>query len=163
MGVDTRPKSVPAPTRGRCREPTDRVTLLGMNTQLSRGAIVAAGTIAAVGGWAVITSISDRPTVHMGGIIQPVGPGAAAVSALVAGLAGWALLAMLERWTNNARRTWTIVALAFLVVSLAGPLGSGADVASIAALVVLHLLVAAVVISGLRRSARAIRTERSLN
>lgn len=47
-----------------------------------------------------------RPTVH--------GRRAAAVT----GLAGWALLALLERTTDRAARLWSAVALAVVVLSL---------------------------------------------
>jgi len=71
----------------------------------------------------------------------------------VAALAGWALLATLERVQAPGRPPagpsgpW----VAF-VVSLAGPL-AGVTTAARVALACLHLLVAAVLVIGLRRSA----------
>jgi hypothetical protein len=75
------------------------------------------------------------------------------VSAL-AGLAGWALLAVLERWTCSARSIWTSLACVFALVSLLGPLGATTTSATVS-LTCLHLAVAAVLISLLSRSAAA--------
>ncbi|MEU4424870.1 DUF6069 family protein [Actinoplanes sp. NPDC024001] len=77
-----------------------------------------------------------------------VGPAAVAVSAGAAALAGWALLAVLERVTARARRIWTIVAAVVFVVSLLGAAG-GASAAAILGLSILHAVVAAVLITGL--------------
>ena len=40
------------------------------------------------------------------------------VSALPLALAAWGVLALLERFTQNARRVWTIIAVGVLVLSL---------------------------------------------
>jgi hypothetical protein len=87
--------------------------------------------------------------VRAGGGTEAVGPGAVVVSALLAGLAGWALLALLERFTSRARTVWLVVAAVVLLLSLAGPLGAGADAATTAVLVGMHLAVGAVLIPGL--------------
>ncbi|MCP9964361.1 DUF6069 family protein [Actinomadura madurae] len=52
---------------------------------------------------------------------------------------------------------WTVLALAVLVLSLGGPLGSAGDGTSMAVLTGMHLIVAAVLIPGLGRTARAAR------
>jgi hypothetical protein len=63
------------------------------------------------------------------------------------------LLAVLERLTRRARAAWTVCAVAALIASLAGPLAAQTTAASMV-LAGLHLLVAGVLITGLRRSAR---------
>ncbi|MFC4019318.1 DUF6069 family protein [Micromonospora sp. GCM10011542] len=80
---------------------------------------------------------------------------AVVVAAAVAALAGWALLAVLERATARARVWWTSIAVAVLLLSLLlGPL-SGVGAGAKVSLVLLHLSVGAVLILGLpRRPAR---------
>lgn len=75
------------------------------------------------------------------------------VSAVLAGLAGWVLLALLSRFTEHALRVWTVMAVAVLVVSLLGPAGADGT-ASVLGLMSLHLTVGATIIAGMRRSAR---------
>lgn len=81
-----------------------------------------------------------------------VGPLAVAVTSLLAALLGWALLAVLERRTSRARRTWTITASVIALLSLAAPLTSGASPAVTATLVAMHVAVAAVLIPTLPSS-----------
>ena len=70
--------------------------------------------------------------------------------AFIAALAGLAMLRVLEARTANGVTLWTWIALGVLVVSMVGPLGASGS-AAVAGLAVLHLLVGAVVIVGLRR------------
>ena len=91
-------------------------------------------------------------TARAGGVAQTVGPGAVVVAGLVCGLAAWVLLALLERTVRRAGRVWGIVAGAVLAVSLAGPLGSGADTAGVLVLCGMHVLVGAVLIPGMVRT-----------
>jgi hypothetical protein len=77
---------------------------------------------------------------------------------LVAGLAAWGLLALLERTVARPGRVWAAIALAVLVLSLGGPLGSAGDGTSMAILTGMHLVVAAVLIPGLGGSARRVRS-----
>ncbi|GAA2379047.1 DUF6069 family protein [Streptomyces cuspidosporus] len=95
----------------------------------------------------------------------PDGPGAtttselpfAAVplSVLVVSLLGWALLALLERFTARARTVWTAVAGAVLVMSLFAPVFSeGLTGGNRLTLVCLHLAVGAVLIPAYRKGAR---------
>ena len=71
---------------------------------------------------------------------------------LLAGLAGWALLDLLERFTAHARRIWTATALVVLEVSLLGPLGAAVGAAATVVLTAMHLAAGAVLISLLARS-----------
>lgn len=86
-----------------------------------------------------------------------IGVGAVLFVSLLAGSAAWGLLALLERVTAaRARLLWTVAAAVVLVLSLGGPLsGSGTTGDARATLVALHLVVGAVLITGLVRSARA--------
>ncbi|MEV1289079.1 DUF6069 family protein [Micromonospora sp. NPDC049679] len=73
-------------------------------------------------------------------------------AALLAGLAGWALLAVLERFTTKARLIWTVIALVVFVVTL--PWMPDATAAEITVLALLHAAVAAALIPGLPRAGR---------
>jgi hypothetical protein len=78
------------------------------------------------------------------------------VTAAAAGLAGWALLALLELTFRSATLIWTVIAAAVLVLSFGAPLGgAGLSGGSRITLALLHLVVGLVLIVGLRRSARA--------
>ena len=70
---------------------------------------------------------------------------------LAASLAAWGLLALLERRTRCAGRTWRVAAVAVLAASLAGPLRPGVATATRIVLVLMHLAVAAVLIPSLAR------------
>ncbi|GIH97008.1 hypothetical protein Psi01_76380 [Planobispora siamensis] len=108
--------------------------------------------VAALAVWALATAVvGTEPTVRMGDGTQPVGPVPVVVTSLLAGLAGWALLAVLERFASRPGRIWTIVALVVLVLSLSGPLGGAVGVAATLVLVLLHLVVGAVLVLGLPR------------
>jgi len=82
-----------------------------------------------------------------------------AMAAAVGSLAGWALLAVLERLTSRPRRVWSVIAAVAILVSLSGPLsGSAITTTNRLVLVVMHLVVGAVVISALAQTAKASRT-----
>ena len=89
---------------------------------------------------------------------QQVGPATVAIVTILAGLAAWGLLAVLERFAPRARAVWTAIALVILALSLAGPLSAGVTTAAKAGLAGLHLAAAAVLIpmlagwAGSRRS-----------
>jgi hypothetical protein len=74
------------------------------------------------------------------------------VAALVGSLAGWGLLALLRRFTTNARAIWTVIAIIFALLSLAGPMSTISSAGTKVALVAMHLAVATVTIVGLRRT-----------
>lgn len=120
-----------------------------------RALAVLGGSAAALTVWTVAVPFGGAElTVGMNGATQEVGPLAVLAASLFAGLAGVALLGALERMGRRPRLTWTITAVALLVLSLAGPLGNGDHTASIVALVAMHLAVGATLIPALRRSAR---------
>ncbi|MEU7457927.1 DUF6069 family protein [Streptosporangium roseum] len=120
-----------------------------------RALTVAGATAAALALWTLAGPVAGIDlTVRLGEGVQPVGPGAVVVASLLAGLAGWALLASLERITKRPGRTWTVIAVVVLALSLAGPLGGAVGTASTVTLAGMHLIVAAVLIPGLGRPAR---------
>ncbi|WBB76433.1 DUF6069 family protein [Micromonospora sp. WMMD1128] len=115
---------------------------------------VLAATAATLLGWAVAVPLAGvELTARGGGAEQRVTPVAVAVSTVLAGLAGWALLALLERFTGRARTVWSVVAALVLLLSLVGPLTGGVGRAATVTLVILHLLAGAVLVPGLRRTA----------
>ncbi|WP_226899574.1 DUF6069 family protein [Nonomuraea phyllanthi] len=109
---------------------------------------------AALAVWALAVPLAGITlTARMGAAPQPVGPVLVIVASLVAGLAGWALLAVLERRATRPGRNWTIIALVVLVLSLSGPLTSAVGAAATVVLLLMHLVVGAVLIPGLVRAA----------
>ncbi|WP_033665019.1 DUF6069 family protein [Salinispora oceanensis] len=79
--------------------------------------------------------------------MEAVPLGAVVHMSLVTSLAGWALLAVLERLTRLARTAWTVIALSVLVISYGGPLlGAGIPTGSRITLALMHTTVAAVLI-----------------
>jgi hypothetical protein len=110
----------------------------------ARAPAVIAATLAALAVWLItdpLLGIDLTGTTRPGSQqLQPITP------ALVAG-AGWALLALLERFTARARTIWTAIALLAALLSLAGPLSTLASTeANVLALALMHLAVAAVLI-----------------
>ncbi len=116
------------------------------------GAVLGAAGAAAVVWVAAVPVLGVDLAVAPGGRQQPVGLGAVLVTALVAGLLGWALLAALETRTRRAAAVWTGVAVAVAVLSLGGPLSAGVGAGATAVLVALHAAVAGVLIPALRRT-----------
>jgi Family of unknown function (DUF6069) len=132
------------PATGRTQRPTQRTRLL---------AVVGAAA-AALAVWAVADPLAGIDlTVRTGGGTQEIGSGAVVLVSLVAGLAGWALLDLLERFTAHAREIWIATALVALVLSLLGPLGAAVTAAATVALAGMHLAVSAILIPLLARTA----------
>ncbi|MGC5286264.1 DUF6069 family protein [Micromonospora sp. DT231] len=124
------------------------------NNLLPRRAAVAAGTIlVATAEFALLHSVAGVDlAVRSGSSTRQVTVAAVVVAAAVAALAGWALLAALERLTNRPRVWWTSVAVVVLLLSLlvGPPSGVGGGVK--ATLALLHLSVGVALILGLPRS-----------
>ncbi|AXI80302.1 DUF6069 family protein [Peterkaempfera bronchialis] len=125
----------------------------------TRALAVLGGVVAAFAVWVVAVPVlgvdlDARMGSGSGADPQRVGPGAVLVASLLVGLAGWGLLALLERGApERARTRWTAVAVVVLVLSLAGPLPGGATTAAKVALTCMHLAAGAVLIPLLSRSA----------
>ena len=110
-----------------------------------RAITVAAATTGALLLWTVGGDLGVR----QGGATRPVGAAAVALTALAAGLAAWGLLALLERTVRRPVRAYRVIAVIVLLLSLAGPLGSGADTSSRLVLLAMHVTVGAALIAGL--------------
>ena len=87
---------------------------------------------------------------------QSLSAGLAAAVAALAALAGWGVLAVLERRGSRGAAIWLRTALAVLVLSLAGPLsGHGVGTGDRLTLVCMHLAASAVIIPLLYYTASA--------
>lgn len=119
---------------------------------------VAGAALAALAVWAIADPVAGVDlAVRQGPDATPqeIGPAAVVLVSVLAGLAAWAALAVLERLSSSARRDWTILAVAVLVLSLTGPIAAATTITGKAALAGMHLAVAAVLVPLLARSTRA--------
>jgi len=153
---------------------SETVTIAKGSRGTRRLATVTGAVLAAEALWVLIELVFGfdlrTPAIEADRGPSDVGFMAVAVAGGAAALAGWGLLALLERITRRARRWWPAIAAAVLIVSLGGPLsGTGITAANRAGLVLLHVTVAAVLIPGLYRTSprlpggvgAALRTEHS--
>lgn len=93
---------------------------------------------------------TQRPTTLPGGF--------AAAVAVLAALAGWGLVELLETKARHPRRAWLVTAPVVLVVSLSAPLsGQGVTSSDRLALICMHLAVGAALIPLYARSLHARR------
>ncbi|MCD0447361.1 DUF6069 family protein [Glycomyces sp. A-F 0318] len=122
-----------------------------MSTRIRRLLVVIAASAAALALWALAVPLAGVDLAALqGGSERAVGPVAVAAAGLLTGLAGWALLAVLERFTDKAGRIWTVAAAAVLLLSLLGTLGA-VSTAAMLVLMGMHAVVGAVLIPGLAR------------
>ena len=136
-------------------QPADRADRAARSGGRTSALAVVAATVATLVVWAIARPLAGADlTVRTGAgsAAQHVGPTAVVVATVLAGLAGWALLALLQRFTSRARAIWITTALVVLVLSMAGPLGAGTTVTAAAILASMHLTAAAILIPGLARS-----------
>ncbi|HEU5026436.1 MAG TPA: DUF6069 family protein [Spirillospora sp.] len=115
-------------------------------------------TVAAAAGAALLVWVAADPIggAGMQARGQHVGPAAVVAFALLIGLAGWGLLAVMERRAKRPARTWGVTAGIVLGLSMTGPLGAE-GLGTYAALTAMHLVVGAVLIAGLGRTAARAR------
>jgi multidrug transporter EmrE-like cation transporter len=118
----------------------------------SRLVITALAALAPVLVWMIADPLLGHPLrIVDGERTLDLGPVPVAVAALLASLAGWGLLAALERFgVRRARAVWTGVAAAVLMVSLLPLTGDGMDGGTRVSLALMHLVVAATLIPSLR-------------
>src|SRR5690348_12665178 len=109
---------------------------------------VAGATLAAAAVWAIeVPVLGIRLQTQFGNTPpQGVGIGLVVLSALAGSLAGWGVLALLERRFARARTIWTGIAIAALLVSFSAPISAGTTTTTKVALAMMHLAVAAVLI-----------------
>lgn len=89
--------------------------------------------------------------------VRAIGAGQVLLVSAAAVLAGWALLAGLERVTRHGRLIWRITAVAVLALSLGGPLsGTGISAATRVTLVLMHVSLAVVLVPLLPRAGRSV-------
>jgi FtsH-binding integral membrane protein len=111
-------------------------------------AVVAAAVATALVGWAVIRLLGVDLTLKEGAAISQVGPVDVLLASLVAGLAAWAVYALLAR--TGHPRWWPFIASTALAISITGPSYLADGIAAVA-LICLHVIVVAVLIAGFVR------------
>ncbi|MER6971054.1 DUF6069 family protein [Nocardioides sp. NPDC000445] len=115
------------------------------------GGVAATAAVAATVVWLLWTQAGGVDLeVKSGGGSQQIGIGSVIVSSLIIALAGGALLRWWEGRSERGTRRWTMLAVGIAVLSLITPT-SALTVAAGLGLASLHVVVAVVVIAGLRR------------
>ncbi len=121
-------------------------------TRMRIGAVLAA-TASALIAWSAISPLGGVDlVVPTGTTTRTVDALDVAFAAVLSGVAGWCVAALLQRRADRPRRTWLATATTVFVLSLTGPLTSGAAASVPGSLVALHAVVAAVVIPQLART-----------
>ncbi|WCO68818.1 DUF6069 family protein [Iamia majanohamensis] len=121
-----------------------------------RAVAVAAATVVAAVGWAdlhvlggVDLTIDSGPDARSVGLVEVV------VAAALAGLAGWAALALLERRRGRGPRSlrlWVGLGLAAMALSLVGPLTADAPSSTQWSLVALHTSTGVALLAAMART-----------
>ncbi|MFI7211318.1 DUF6069 family protein [Micromonospora maritima] len=129
-----------------------------LGRRATRAVVVVAAVVAAVVVFAVADAVVGEirvPQRPASSETEPLTLSAVTFAAALACLAGWALLAVLERFTApaRARAVWTGVALVVFLLSL--PYLPGFRLADRVAVALVHAALAAVLVPGLRRTVRA--------
>ncbi|MEU7975429.1 DUF6069 family protein [Micromonospora sp. NPDC049089] len=123
------------------------------NLLLGRAAVTAGAIVVAVVEFALLRSAAGVDlAVRSANSTRQITVAAVIVATAVAALAGWALLAVLERRTNRSRVWWTSIAVAVLLLSLVLGPPSGVGGGAKATLALLHVSVGVILILGLPRS-----------
>lgn len=133
---------------------TDTRTAIGRRY---RARAAAGATVAALAVGLLTRALDVELVVDMGGAREPMEIGLPLIGgfALAVSLAGWGGLAALERWTFRARRLWTGLATGVFALSLIPVVGAEASGDVKLTLAAIHVVVAAVLIVGMRRSVSA--------
>uniref|UniRef100_A0AAU3H9R8 DUF6069 family protein n=1 Tax=Streptomyces sp. NBC_01401 TaxID=2903854 RepID=A0AAU3H9R8_9ACTN len=133
-----------------------------MSARRRRLAITALAVLAPVLVWLVADPLlGHRLRITDGEQTLEIGVVPVTVVALFASFLGWAVLAVLERyWIRRARTVWTWAAVAVLALSFLPLAGDGMDGGTRAVLGLMHLAVAAVLISGPGTGSRERAAER---
>ncbi len=122
-----------------------------------RAMAVAGAAIAAVAIWAIAVPLLGVHLLVRFGASAPQSIGIDYVigASVIGSLAGWGLLAWLERSTAHARSIWTAIAVVAVLVSLSLPLIAGISTAAKVTFILMHLAVATVLISVMRRTSQS--------
>jgi hypothetical protein len=150
MASSMEPAASPGGTRGSLRRHT------------ARPLAVVLGVLAALAVWGLselVFGIDVRQPASGTGVPQDLTAAPVVIASVVAGLAAWLALAVLERLTRHARTAWVTLATLVLVASLGAPLaGRGIDEQSRLVLTLLHLTVGALLIVLLARTSPPARS-----
>jgi hypothetical protein len=134
--------------------PAENTNAAGIPVRRARMVAVLAAVLGPSVIWLVTVAVlGHRLEVTQGATTAEVGLSMVIATSLTASLAGWILLAVLERWTRRARTLWTILAAVVLVASFGGPLTAVAATTTKLALSLMHLAVGAALIPTLARTA----------
>ena len=147
MASSLEPTGSPGGTGGSLwRRPTARPIAVGL------------GVLAALAVWGIselVFGVDVRQPAFGPGVPQDLTAGPLVVASLVAGLAAWLALAVLERLTRHARAAWVALATLVLAASLGAPLSRrGIDEQSRLVLMLLHLTVGTLLIVLLPRTSQ---------
>lgn len=116
---------------------------------MQRAIVIVAAGIAALLIWLVADPIAgvtlEAETGN--GNVQRIGPIAILIVTTLAGLLGWALLALLERMTPRARTVWAGIAVLLLLASMIGA-WAGTSTGARITLVLMHIAVGVILIGG---------------
>lgn len=124
----------------------------GRSRTTSRILAVLAATAAAVLVWLVFGLLLDNDLVVEQAGRRTIGLAMVLPAALACSLAGWAVLAIMEKFLDRARTIWVAIASVFTVVSLLSPITAGVDTVTKVALSLMHVVVGAVLIPWLART-----------
>ena len=112
--------------------------------------VVGAAAAAAGAAWVAWTQVLGVTLeAPVGGQVREVGLVSVLASALLVSAAGLGLLRLLEARTTRGLRLWTVVAVGVALLSVGGPAGAP-TAAAVAGLASLHVMVALVLVLGLR-------------
>ena len=120
---------------------------------LTRAFTVVGAAIASVAIWGIsVPLLGAHLLIRFGsGPAQSVGVDYIIGATVIASLAAWGVLALLERRTPRAHTIWTALAVVVLIASLSLPFIAATTTSARVVLIVMHVAVAAVLIVGLPR------------
>src|SRR4051794_7144375 len=103
-----------------------RVSLIAAPRWRWRASVVVAAALLTLLTWLVVNLLDSSPVqVRMQDEVTTISAASVILTSAVMALAGWALLAVLERLSRNGRRIWTAIAVVVLLLSLIAPLSYG--------------------------------------
>jgi hypothetical protein len=142
--------------------PIEQVTRRNLSTATSsRGIRLIAMVAAAIATslvWLIANALGVDFALRASGNSMKVGlPAVVGFTLAITGI-GWAVLALLERYTRRPATLWTRLAVTVFVLSVIPIFAEHATTGTRIALVLIHASVAAILIPLLRRSARATTT-----